>query len=169
VAAIAGAGSASQALQHGRSSDRLVGTLVHRLLDRLGFGAAPVAARDIAPQLLRREEAAEGGDQQALLDEALAAYEALSRSDDVRALYASGDALHEVPFTMLVDGIWLRGTIDCLVRDTAGAVTVLEFKTGRPRPEHAAQVELYRQAAAQMFPGTAVAARVVYPFQERNQ
>jgi hypothetical protein len=70
---------------------------------------------------------------------------------------------------MRTDGTWLRGSIDCLVRDAAGLITVLEFKTGRPRPEHAAQVELYRQAAAQMFPGTHVATRVVYPFQERNQ
>jgi hypothetical protein len=41
-------------------------------------------------------------------------------------------------------------------------VTVLEFKTGRPRPEHQAQAELYRRAAAALFPEAAVDARVVY-------
>jgi ATP-dependent exoDNAse (exonuclease V) beta subunit len=80
----------------------------------------------------------------------------------VRSLYASGDTLHEVPFTMLAEGTWLRGTIDCLVRHGQHHLTVLEFKTGRPRPEHEAQVDLYRRAAAQMFPGCVIDARLVY-------
>jgi ATP-dependent helicase/nuclease subunit A len=167
--AIADAAAGPEPLHHGRPSDRLVGTLVHRLLDRLGFGAAPAAARDLAPRLLRREEAADAADDASLLDDAVAAYAALAECDEVRALYAAGDALHEVPFTMRVDGAWLRGSIDCVIRDATGALTVLEFKTGKPRPEHAAQVELYRRAMSLMFPGAAVAARLVYPFQERNQ
>jgi hypothetical protein len=92
----------------------------------------------------------------------LAAYEAVGRREDVRLLYLSGGAIHEVPFTMKVGGTWVRGTIDCLVRDRSGGFTVLEFKTGRPRPEHRAQVELYRGAAQAMFPGHRVEARLVY-------
>ena len=71
--------------------------------------------------------------------------------------------LHEVPFTMRQGEGWVRGTIDCLLRDDRGTVTVLEFKTGRRRREHEAQVELYRRAAEEIFPGHRVDARLVYP------
>jgi ATP-dependent exoDNAse (exonuclease V) beta subunit len=160
VAAVADAAGATRPASPGRESDRTIGTVVHRLLERLGFGADPAFARARVAQLLRAEELIESDSE--FLDAAVAAYEAMSRRDDVRALYASGDTLHEVPFTMLADGAWLRGTIDCLVRDGHGGLTVLEFKTGRPRPEHRAQVELYRRAAEQMFPGSVVDARLVY-------
>jgi hypothetical protein len=41
-------------------------------------------------------------------------------------------------------------------------VTVLEFKTGRPRPEHERQADLYRQAAEAIFPGAPVESRLIY-------
>jgi hypothetical protein len=41
-------------------------------------------------------------------------------------------------------------------------VTVLEFKTGRPRPEHERQAELYRLAAEALFPGADVETQLVY-------
>ena len=67
--------------------------------------------------------------------------------DDMRVLYRSGSdaarsAVHDVDR-------WtrrLRGTVDCLVETAPGHFTVLEFKTGRERPKHRAQVELYLQA-----------------------
>jgi RecB family exonuclease len=63
---------------------------------------------------------------------------------------------------MRVDGAVLRGTIDCLVRSGDGRITVLEFKTGRPRREHDQQTQIYRRAAEGLFPGAPVDARVVY-------
>mgnify|MGYP006178752655 CR=1 FL=1 len=42
-------------------------------------------------------------------------------------------------------------------------MTVLEFKTGRRRPEHEVQLELYREAAALLFPGMTIDAHLVYP------
>ena len=80
---------------------------------------------------------------------------------DVRDLYRAGSALHEVPFTMALDGRIIRGTIDCLVVTDAG-LTVLEFKTGRARPEHAVQVELYGKAVQALYPGCHVDLRVIY-------
>jgi ATP-dependent exoDNAse (exonuclease V) beta subunit len=62
---------------------------------------------------------------------------------------------------MVVDGKIVRGTIDCLVA-SSDRVTVLEFKTGRPRPEHQAQAEVYRLAAQAIFPAAAVESRLVY-------
>jgi ATP-dependent exoDNAse (exonuclease V) beta subunit len=59
------------------------------------------------------------------------------------------------------DGAWVRGTIDCLIR-TAKQVMIVEFKTGRRRDAHQRQLDLYREAAARLFPGLTVEARLVY-------
>jgi len=83
----------------------------------------------------------------------------------VRALYRSGDALHEVPFTFRNDERIVRGTIDCLIH-AGDRVTILEFKTGRRRAVHDEQVALYRRAAAALFPGVAIDARVIYSHDE---
>ena len=64
---------------------------------------------------------------------------------------------------MRLDGVMLRGTIDCLIRTASDRVTVLEFKTGRPRDDHRVQLDLYRQAAERLFPGLSVDTRLVYP------
>jgi ATP-dependent exoDNAse (exonuclease V) beta subunit len=80
---------------------------------------------------------------------------------EVRELYDAGEALHEVPFTMHHAGHIVRGTIDCLVMG-ADSRTVLEFKTGRARPEHARQVELYGKAVQAMYPEFHVKTRVIY-------
>jgi len=62
---------------------------------------------------------------------------------------------------MASDGHIVRGTIDCLV---AGhdEMTVLEFKTGRAKPEHARQADLYGKAVQAMYPDFHVKTRVIY-------
>jgi ATP-dependent exoDNAse (exonuclease V) beta subunit len=144
-----------------------VGTIVHRLLQRLGFAPldGTLVTRETVLQLLKPEEVtAVSGERTVveLADDALRAYSALCNRPDVRAMYLSGDRFHEVPFTMRLDGVVLRGTIDCVIHDATGRVTLLEFKTGRPRDEHQVQLELYRKAAEGLFPGTAIDARLVY-------
>ena len=150
--------------REGRDSDRLVGTLVHRLLQRLGLGEAPAVdvIREVASRLIRPDEIDESADVDALLDAAAATYAAMCGREDVRRVYMSGERRHEVPFTMALDGRRLRGTVDCLVQTAPDRFTVLEFKTGRERPEHRAQVELYQRAMQVVFPGCAVDARLVY-------
>jgi len=147
----------------GRESDRVVGLLVHRLLQREGIGT------DVPDERLRQSAMSllsgmpvEIDDLRTPVEEAMARYRALSAQPDLRALYLSGQPFHEVPFTMAVDGRILRGTIDCLVADAAGRITVLEFKTGRPSSEHQAQADVYRLAAQALFPGATVDARLVY-------
>jgi hypothetical protein len=49
-----------------------------------------------------------------------------------------------------------------------GPIVVLEFKTGRPQPEHAAQVGIYQRALAAAWPGRRVETRLLY-FQAGNQ
>jgi ATP-dependent helicase/nuclease subunit A len=147
----------------GVDSDRLVGVLVHRLLQRVGIDAFPEETRllELVDRLITGDERADIVDAVDVAQEAVAAYRALSRRPEVKRVYASGEPRHEVPFSLLADGAVVRGCMDCLVV-SGDRVTVLEFKTGRPRPEHAAQVEIYRKAAQAMFPRAVVEARVVY-------
>jgi ATP-dependent helicase/nuclease subunit A len=150
------------------TSARFIGTLVHRLLQRIGIqdsgsgsrDARPI--RDIAAHLVRSDEADDVDDLEATVNAACEAYESICACEDVRGLYQSGRALHEVPFTMSMDGRIVRGTIDCVVETAPGAFTLLEFKTGRERSEDRQQVQLYLQALRRLFPGSSIDARVVY-------
>jgi ATP-dependent helicase/nuclease subunit A len=145
-------------------SDRLVGTLVHRLLERHGLDAVLTVedVRQALPSLLDAHDLVDTTDLDDLSHRSAAAYRAVCGRDDVRALCASGERLHEVPFTMQAEEGIVRGTIDCLVRRESGGVTILEFKTGRPRPEHQHQLDLYRRACERLFEGVAVEAVLVY-------
>ena len=147
----------------GSRSTRMVGTLVHRLLQREGLRTEANHEWAVAriATLLRADEASAVDDRALLCTRAAVAYRAFVTNADVRAIYRSGEPLHEVPFSVAVDGHIVHGAIDCLVRGER-TVTVLEFKTGRPGPEHELQAELYRRAAAALFPDATVDARLVY-------
>lgn len=147
----------------GERSDRLIGILVHRLLQRAGFGAdqSDEQIRRLAQTTFSAVSAAELVDADAVIPEAVARFRQILSQADVCALYRQGQPLHEVPFTMLADGRLVRGTIDCLIISD-DRVTVLEFKTGRPRPEHRTQAEVYRAAAQALFPAKQVESRLVY-------
>jgi ATP-dependent exoDNAse (exonuclease V) beta subunit len=145
-------------------SDRLVGSLVHRLLQREGL-AADVSDAWIAERLgslVRVEESIAIVDRQAVMRRAAAAYRAFTTHRELRALYLSGTAYHEVPFSLSIDDRIVRGTIDCLVRTPDGEIAVLEFKTGRRRAEHDAQTAVYQQAAVALFPGSRVVTQLLY-------
>jgi RecB family exonuclease len=143
-------------------SDRLVGTLVHRLLQRFGFTASGDDLRNCARHLLRAEEIDASDDVDDVVEQAVANYASICAREDVRGLYAAGRRLHEVPFTTVIDGRVLRGSVDCLVETAPGHLTVLEFKTGRPRPEHKAQLAVYLQAMKQAFMTAIIDAVLVY-------
>ena len=136
-------------------SDRSIGILVHRLLQRA----------DVHRRAERRAASADWPGPCSTLPLWLsltirmplstgdrASFRQISSRAEVRDLYRSGHPYHEVPFTMAVAGRIVRGTIDCLIA-SPDRVTVLEFKTGRPQPEHQAQAEVYRAAAEALFPG----------------
>ena len=149
-------------------ADRVVGTLVHRLLQRCGFDMAgdTKGMRETALRVLQPEEVAEAsgeGTAAELADAAVDIYRAICSRPDIRALYMAGDRLHELPFTMRLDGVVIRGVIDCLIRTAPGRITLLEFKTGRPHDDHRVQLGFYRQAAERLFPGVTIDARLVYP------
>jgi ATP-dependent helicase/nuclease subunit A len=174
VAAVVGDSIANDASSIGvSSSSRLIGTLVHRVLQRDGL-RDDVSDEWIIDRIasLHGAEAPEVGDQAALYARAARSYRAFVANTEVRALYQSGRALHEVPFSLDLDASGLpganevsrgvvHGAIDCLIL-AERSVTVLEFKTGASRPEHAAQADLYRRAAVALFPGIPVRACLVY-------
>ena len=146
-------------------SDRLVGRVVHRLVQRFGFEAGSGIAPDVPLRMLRPEEVAGLSGNRSPMDvagEAVTAYRAICGQADVRAVYMAGNRLHEIPFTMRMDDTLVRGTMDCLVRTAPDRMTVLEFKTGRPREEHRIQLDLYRRAAERLFPGLGIDTRLVY-------
>jgi ATP-dependent helicase/nuclease subunit A len=147
----------------GRDSHRLLGTLVHRLVRRFGLDAdaGGEQVEQAAPRLLAAAESIDLEDAAGVCRDAVLAYRTLCGRPGVQELYQSGQPLHEVPFTLATGGRIVRGTIDCIIqsRDT---MTVLEFKTGRARPEHGRQVALYAEAVRLMHPGVDVDAQVIY-------
>jgi ATP-dependent exoDNAse (exonuclease V) beta subunit len=134
-------------------SARLVGTLVHRLFEQDG----PPAAADhdqLAERLLslvHPRERADVADMGAVIRDAVARFDAISRRPVVARLFRSGERLHEVPFAFRRQGQLVHGTIDTLVRDE-GVVTVVEVKTGPRAPAHEHQLALYVEAARALFP-----------------
>ncbi|MGH6944705.1 MAG: PD-(D/E)XK nuclease family protein, partial [Geminicoccaceae bacterium] len=93
-------------------ADALVGTLIHRLLQfggRLDNSASPADALAFARQLLRPEEHALLADSDIAFLAALEGWRRLLDRADVDALLRSGDVLHEVPFSMVIDEPLVRG------------------------------------------------------------
>ena len=146
------------------SSDQQAGVLVHRLMER--FGGRPVEAEAVLPRLAELVGPdllpGDGPGREALVARAVAAHRALLAQPELAALLASGEVHHEVPFSVRSEGLLCRGVLDCLVRTPEGAVTVLEFKTGKPRPEHQQQIATYRMAAEKLFPGANVDVRLFF-------
>jgi len=147
----------------GDRSSRWIGILVHRLLQREEFITEPRGddLRRMAETMLDPAVLVELEDPAAVIECAVTSFQQISSRAEIRDLYRSGRPYHEVPFTMAVAGRIVRGTIDCLIASNEN-VTVLEFKTGRPHPEHQAQAEVYRAAAQALFPAVTVESRLVY-------
>ena len=148
-----------------RDSDALVGTIVHRLVQR--FGVSQPDAADpamIAMHLVRPEERAVCGDLETLVARSVSAWDRICRQPGVVQTLGSGECLHEVPFSLALPERRevVRGSIDCLVVRADVSVSVVEFKTGRRRDEHEAQLEWYVRAAQAMFPDALVDGRLVY-------
>jgi ATP-dependent helicase/nuclease subunit A len=158
-----GAGTVRSA-RPGAVSDRLAGVVVHRIMERWGGRAVTLdEVRARLPELVDSDLLPDAPpERDALAARALAAYQALIGVAELTALLASGEVHHEVPFSFRSGGELHRGVLDCLVRAPGGPVTVIEFKTGRPRAEHQTQVAAYRSAAERLFPGTPVDVRVFY-------
>jgi ATP-dependent helicase/nuclease subunit A len=134
------------------------GVLVHRALE---------AGTDDFASLLRDDERALVDDVGALFTSAGEALSRIRAHPAVVEIFTDEDSIvwrrHEVPFSWRSpDGSIVRGTFDCLLERTSGAIEVLEFKTGRPAPEHERQLESYVAAAQALFPDRSVEGRLIY-------
>ena len=154
----------------GPVSDVLVGRLVHRLLqfepmpESLAVVADRISLKARAAALLDAGERASVEDPDEAVERAVEAWRILCGRPDVVALLRDGSPRYEVPFSLHDSASQqiLRGTIDCLVRRSDGSVTVVEFKTGAPRPAHELQLSVYVRAASRLFPTANVDGVLVY-------
>ena len=110
-------------------------------------------------------------DPAAVIAAAAGLYARLRRRPDVQALLSSGTCHYEVPFSFAPHdrpgepnrrGEIVRGVIDCLVVPDAGPPTVVEFKTGEPRPEHEAQASRYGAAVQAVLASNHVNIKILY-------
>jgi ATP-dependent helicase/nuclease subunit A len=156
------------AAEPGAPQDVAVGTLVHRLF-QFGDAAGPSAEEEAAYArgLLRGDERAVVEDVDLVIRQALDVWHSMRRREDVAAVLAAGRRFYEVPFSLRVtnaDGPYiLRGTMDCLVQREDGSIVIVEFKTGRRRPAHQRQLDIYIEAARALYPGVPVEGLLVYP------
>jgi ATP-dependent helicase/nuclease subunit A len=157
-----------RAISPSHASSRLVGTLVHRLFEQLDSTAA-ADERSLAARLrafASRVGWWDGVDSDAAIREAVDRFAVIRTRPALMRLLMSGECLHEVPFALRREGEIVLGTIDTLVRH-GDTVTVVELKTGRRAPDHAAQLALYVEAARALFaPPTRVDGVLVYPDDE---
>jgi len=146
--------------------DRLTGALVHRLFQRRADHTSPrEALKALASQLVRPEELVDVADCDTLVAEAVDLFVALRGREDLERLLRQGDVFYEVPFSWAPperpDELF-RGQVDCLVLGADGRGTVLEFKTGAPRPEHAAQARIYASAVASALEIAQIDVQILY-------
>jgi ATP-dependent exoDNAse (exonuclease V) beta subunit len=154
--------------------DPIVGTLVHRLFQFLDGSRSSEDELEEARALLAPAERALIVDVDAIVQAAVDLWQKMRLRQDVAALFATGERLYEVPFSMRLPRLAtavtatepeftiLRGSIDCLVVRPDGSVVVVEFKTGRPRVSHEQQLDIYVDAARLLFPGASVSGQLIY-------
>ena len=166
VTATSSAAADSPAFADALRSDRLTGTLVHRLFQRdADLSLSDDELAGLGLRLVRREEAVDETDPTRTVRAAVQAYRRLRARPDVAEWLTSGQRHYEVPFSLAdaarPDEI-VRGTLDCVVVGPDGVPAVLEFKTGAPRPEHRLQAAIYEQAARAAFNVESARVRLVY-------
>ena len=157
-----------EAVAGGLHGDVTAGILVHRLVELRGLAviADDEAELPYARGLLRPEERAGLENIDATVRTAVASWRGLQNQPEVGRLLAAGRRHHEVPFSLRTElngaPAVLRGSIDCLVQQENGAIVLLEFKTGKRRPVHQRQLDVYLEAARRLFPEAVVEGRLVY-------
>ncbi|MFQ5792760.1 MAG: UvrD-helicase domain-containing protein, partial [Acidobacteriota bacterium] len=140
--------------------DLAIGRVVHRLFEYAAAVDEQLvrAAEALLPELLERTLS----ERQDTARRAAHFYRRLRQQRGLESLLKSGEVHREVPFALYLSDQIIRGAIDSLVL-LPRRVVVIDYKTGGSRPEHQLQMELYVEAARNMFPDRAVEGLVFYP------
>jgi ATP-dependent exoDNAse (exonuclease V) beta subunit len=147
---------------HERPEGRLVGILLHRLIEHLGLASHERGSlATTAEALLRRDERLAASDLPQVVEAVVARYRDLAARPDLAGLFRSARVWHEVPVALRDGDLVVHGAIDSLLVGE-GRAWVVEFKSGRPDPSHERQVAQYVEAARRLLPGIEVEARLVY-------
>jgi ATP-dependent helicase/nuclease subunit A len=146
-------------------ADLVIGRAVHRLLAQADAPGDDAACRARVLANLDPDEHLVIADADLFARDVVALVRSVWQDTSLQQALASSSARFEVPIVFRHEhgGVvqLVRGTMDCLVPEGEGLL-VLEFKTGRARPAHRRQLELYVDAVRAMRPGTAVSGRLVY-------
>jgi ATP-dependent helicase/nuclease subunit A len=145
---------------------RLVGSLVHRLIRHAALRGGEIDPAAALAGLVRPEDLADVRDLPRLERNAIDLFEKLAGQPAWLALRAEGEAFFEVPFSAVFPerpGETVRGVADCLVVRPDGRATVVEFKTGRPRPSHRDQARIYALAVGLTLDRPDTDVLLVYP------
>lgn len=140
------------------------GVLIHSLLERLPDVAAELRESSAQEWLARQAPELSDAARMEMLGSALAVLD----TPEFTAIFSPA-ALAEVPLAAVVDGQVIAGTADRLLI-TSEAVTVVDFKTARRPPTGLAdmpqstlrQMGAYAAALAEIYPGRAIGAAVLY-------
>jgi ATP-dependent helicase/nuclease subunit A len=141
-----------------------VGRLLHTLITATARldAASPDEQVVFARSCAQRVDAERGLSSEDSVVAALERWRRFRSRPELVELVAAGEIFHEVPFSLRDEGRIVRGSIDCLIRQRDGKVTVLDFKSGGPRPDHEIQLDMYLRAARSIFPDAVVEGRLVY-------
>jgi len=153
-------------LPAGSRSDRLTGTLVHRLFQRRVAPDTPQTdIAELAWRMVAPEEGAEVDDVRAVAGRAAGVFLEFRRRPDIAVLLDAGLADYEVPISLRPPGGtgFVQRAMDCVVTSPGGGLTILEFKTGAKRPEHQQQAAQYAAALSAACPGRTVDVKILYP------
>ncbi len=137
-----------------------VGMTVHRLFE---YQVAPdgelvEAAAAVLPDTPGRSPS----ERRTAAQKAADFYTRLSSQTKLQEVFAKGQTFREVPFSLTRGDQTLRGVVDSLVV-RPDRVTVVDYKTGRSRPEHRLQMEIYLEAVVALYPDRAVEGMIFYP------
>lgn len=69
----------------------------------------------------------------------------------------------EFDFVFSLDGLVIEGAIDLCFESPAGHITLIDYKTGQPRPRsYALQMALYREAISRLYPGKPIRSELFF-------
>jgi DNA helicase-2/ATP-dependent DNA helicase PcrA len=109
------------------TTERRVGTEVHRLIEEKSRGVAPFADEEDLDEPSAVTDPSK-------VAEYLAHFEASGFGERELAQLPSGELMVELPFTLKRNGRFIRGRIDAVYKTVDGGLEIVDFKTGHRFP-----------------------------------